>query len=121
MPRVVHFEIGADDPERARAFYEDVFAWNFVKWGGIDDYWLVQTGSDEEPGINGGLFVRKGAAGHVNTIAVPEIDEYLEKVEASGGEVVTPKRALPGVGWLAYCRDTEGSVFGLMQTDPHAK
>jgi predicted enzyme related to lactoylglutathione lyase len=120
MPRVIHFEISADDPERAAAFYRDVFGWTIQKWEGPVDYWLVQTGEKGTPGIDGGMFLRKGPVGHVNTIDVPSIDEFLSKIEAHGGTVVLAKRAVPGVGWHAYAKDTEGSIFGVMQNDPTA-
>jgi predicted enzyme related to lactoylglutathione lyase len=83
-------------------------------------YWLVKTGEEGEPGINGGMFVRQGQVGHVNTVGVASVDEALAKVVAAGGSVAVPKMAIPGVGWLAYCKDTEGSVFGLHQHDPAA-
>jgi predicted enzyme related to lactoylglutathione lyase len=122
MPRVVHFEISADEPERAVKFYTEVFGWKFNKWDGPMPYWLVDTGPSEEPGINGGLFVRRGPmTGHVNTVGVPSVDEFVEKIKAAGGECVLEKMAIPGVGWLAYCKDTEGSIFGLHQHDPSAK
>jgi predicted enzyme related to lactoylglutathione lyase len=121
MPRVVHFEISADDPQRAADFYARVFGWKVHKWDGPQDYWLVQTGEASEPGINGGLFKRKGPVGWVNTIQVGSVDEFAAKVEASGGKVVVPKMAIPGIGWLVYCHDTEGSVFGMMHPDPTAK
>jgi predicted enzyme related to lactoylglutathione lyase len=121
MPRVIHFEISADDPERAVAFYRDVFGWEFHKWEGPEDYWLVKTGPDSQPGINGGLFIRKGPVGHVNSIDVPSVDEFVAKIQSKGGEIVMPKRAIPGVGWLAYAKDTEGSIFGIHQSDPSAK
>ena len=60
MPRVVHFEIHAETPERAMEFYSGVFGWEFSKWEGTQDYWLITTGPDEEPGINGGLVRRQG-------------------------------------------------------------
>ena len=61
MSRIVHFEIHASDPERAIDFYTSVFGWNFHQWeGGDADYWLIMTGPDEEPGINGGLSRRRG-------------------------------------------------------------
>jgi predicted enzyme related to lactoylglutathione lyase len=120
MPRVVHFEISADDPERAVAFYTSVFGWSVTKWPGPKDYWLVKTG-EGTPGIDGGIFKRMGPVGHVNSIDVPSVDEYVAKVEAAGGKVAMPKMAIPGVGWLAYCQDTEGSIFGLHQPDRNAK
>lgn len=122
MPRVVHFEIPADDPERAIAFYQSVFGWTIEKWEGPIEYWLVMTGPEEEPGIDGGL-ARKDdlLAGTVNTIDVASVDESVAKIEAHGGKVLRPKMAVPGVGWMAYCEDTEGNSFGLMQSDPEAK
>ena len=120
MPRVVHFEVSADDPERAVAFYKDIFGWEFHKWEGPEDYWLVKTGPDDQPGINGGVFRRKGPVGHVNTVDVPSVDDFAAKIVAHGGEIVMPKQPIPGVGWLAYAKDTEGSIFGLMQNDPSA-
>ena len=58
MPRVTHFEVHADDPERAAKFYRDAFGWKIDKWEGPVDYWLVTTGTEDEPGIDGGLVVR---------------------------------------------------------------
>ena len=58
MPRVVHFELNADDPERASRFYQQVFGWQIRKWDGPVDYWLIMTGPDDEPGINGALMKR---------------------------------------------------------------
>ena len=62
MPRVIHFEIHADNPERAVKFYTDLFGWQFTKWAGPMDYWLIVTGPDGQPGINGGLMRRHGPA-----------------------------------------------------------
>ena len=74
MPRVIHFEISADDPQRAADFYTKIFGWEIKKWPGPQDYWLVTTGPNDKPGINGGLFKRQGPVGHVNTIDVPSVD-----------------------------------------------
>jgi predicted enzyme related to lactoylglutathione lyase len=121
MPRVVHFEISADEPQRALEFYRGVFGWEFSKWDGPQEYWLVKTGPDDQPGINGGLFRRQGPVGSVNSIDVPSADAYAAKVKQLGGEVVMPKMTIPGVGYLIYCKDTEGTIFGLWQRDPTAK
>lgn len=115
MPRVVHFEISADEPERALQFYADIFGWKSIKWEGPQEYWLITTGENEQPGINGGLFRRGGPVNYVNTIDVPAIDDYITQVTQKGGEVVVPKMEIPGVGLLVYCKDTEGNVFGMMQ------
>jgi len=127
MPRVVHFEIHADDPERAMRFYSSVFGWEFLEWKGPYEYWVIRTGPDGEPGINGGL-VRRDPGGRgrsiiafVCSIDVPSVDEYAERVTAHGGAIAIPKTALPGVGWLAYARDTEGNIIGLAQEDAEAR
>ncbi|MSV27611.1 MAG: VOC family protein [Bryobacterales bacterium] len=118
--RPVHFEIPAASPERAIAFYEKVFGWKFHKWEGPMEYWLISTG--EGPGIDGGLMPRRDAAQPcVNTIGVPNIDESLATIGAAGGICVVPKMPVPGVGWLAYCKDLDGHIFGIMQNDPQAK
>ncbi|MBI2906186.1 MAG: VOC family protein [Chloroflexi bacterium] len=120
MPRVIHFEINADDPDRATKFYEKAFGWQINKWEGPIDYWLVTTGDEKEPGINGGIMRRMEKAATVNTIDVPNLEEYMKKVEQAGGKIVTGKTAVPGVGYFAYCLDTEGNVFGIMQADASA-
>ena len=81
MPRIVHFEIPADDPERAVKFYQDVFGWKFQKWEGPMEYWLVTTGPDGQPGINGGLLRRPHpGAGTVNTLDVESVDAAVASV-----------------------------------------
>jgi predicted enzyme related to lactoylglutathione lyase len=115
MGRVIHFELPADDPERAAEFYRRVFSWDVKKWEGQQDYWLVSTGGDELPGINGGISRRHDAAAHtVNTIAVEDLDATLEAVTGAGGRVVTERHLVEGVGTLAYCIDSEGNSFGVL-------
>ena len=121
MFRPIHFEIPAENPERAIAFYSNILGWKFTKWEGPTDYWLITTGDGQGPGIDGGLMQRRDPAQPcVNTIDVPNLDEYTKRVESNGGKNVVPKMPIPGVGWLAYFKDTEGHIFGLMQTDPNA-
>jgi predicted enzyme related to lactoylglutathione lyase len=112
MSRVVHFEIPADDPKRAIKFYEKVFDWQFEKWDGPVEYWLIMTGEEDKPGIDGGLARREDPTTNVeNTIDVKDLDASLAIVKNHGGEVIRPKMAVPGVGWMAYIKDTEGNVF----------
>lgn len=121
MSRVTHFEIPADDPDRAIRFYQEVFGWRIEKWDGPIEYWLVMTGPEDEPGIDGGLTRREDPAiGIENIIDVQDLDTSLGAVTAQGGEVIRPRMAVPGVGWIAYITDTEGNIFGLMQQDPNA-
>ena len=126
MPRVVHFEIHTGDPERAIKFYNSLFDWTFQKWEGPMEYWMVMTGPAEQPGINGGMLRRQGeidgqaVIAYVCTVDVADIDASTNTAVANGGQVVLPKMAIPGVGWLVYCKDTEGNIFGMMQNDPNA-
>lgn len=127
MPRVIHFEIHADDPERAMRFYRSVFGWDFIPIKNMPvDYWVIKTGESEQPGIDGGLMCRltplDGAAvtAFICTVAVTDLDQYLMKVASSGGQRTVNKLAIRGIGWLAYCKDTEGNLFGMMQADAQA-
>jgi predicted enzyme related to lactoylglutathione lyase len=129
MPRPIHFEIHASEPERAIGFYSRLFGWEFNKWPGPMEYWLVTTGPDKEPGINGGLIKRQGhepaemaaVNAYVCTIDVPDIDAHMEKADAAGARTAVPKMAIPGVGWLCYYKDTEGNIFGMTQSDASAQ
>ena len=122
MLRVVHFEINADDPERAVKFYQQVFGWEIKKWNGPIDYWLVMTGPTDQPGIDGGIMKRMNPeATTYNTVNVPSVDEFSKKITEHGGKIVAPKMAVPGVGYMAYCTDTEGNIFGIMQEDTTAR
>ncbi len=118
MPRVVHFEISADDPERAAEFYRSVLGWHIQKWDGPQDYWLAGTGESGQPGIDGAIMRREaGMPPVINTVDVASVDATVEQVVAGGGSVAMPKMAVPGIGYLAYCLDTEGNMFGVMQRD----
>jgi uncharacterized protein len=120
MGRIVHFELPSSDMAASRKFYEKVFGWKFTPYGeGAMEYWLVTTGEDSEPGINGGL---GGAANEfkatVNTVGVDNIDEALRLVAANGGQVIMPKDVIPNMGYLAYVREPGGGVVGLFQELP---
>ena len=122
MPRIVHFDVPADDPARAQKFYSEIFGWKFDKWDGPMEYWMTITGDDKQPGINGGLSKRMpGQAGMTNTIDVSSVDEFSKKIQSKGGKIIAPKTAIPTVGYFAQCMDTEGNVFGIIQFDKNAK
>jgi predicted enzyme related to lactoylglutathione lyase len=128
MARVVHFEIHTEDAPRAIQFYEQVFGWQFTKWSGPMEYWMVITGADQEPGINGGLTIRRGACpqkgqpvnAYVCTIQIDNLDAILNKAIGVGAEIALEKMPIPGVGWLAYVHDPDGNLIGLMQNDTSA-
>lgn len=129
MTRAIHFEIQASNPQVLIDYYSALFGWSFNKWEG-GEYWLIHTGPDEQPGINGGLLPRRGPApenmaavnAFVITVDVEDIDASLAKAAAggSGGAVCVPKMAVPGIGWLGYAKDPDGNIFGMMQADPEA-
>jgi uncharacterized protein len=129
MSKVVHFEIPADDLDRAKSFYGTVFGWELqtapmnggeytsVRTTDVDE----QTQLPTEPGaINGGMFVRNESTvtTPVITIDVDGIDDALKQIEAEGGSTVTPRTAIPGMGAFAYFKDPEGNVMGLWETTP---
>jgi predicted enzyme related to lactoylglutathione lyase len=122
MPKPVHFEIPAENPERATKFFTDVFGWQFNSWGADQGYWLATTGAEGEMGIDGAVMKRRDPAQPiVNSINVDSVDSYAEKIVAAGGQIVVPKMVVPSMGYVAYFKDTEGNIHGLWQHDPNAK
>jgi len=121
-----HFAIHADDVNRARGFYEKVMGWQFTPWG-PPNFFLIKTGLDENPGVQGALQERreivegKPMFGFECTIGVASIDETIAAVEASGGKIVMPKFEIPTVGTLIFFEDTEGTVVGAMQYEEGAR
>jgi predicted enzyme related to lactoylglutathione lyase len=131
MPRIIHFEIRADDLLRAAHFYRETFGWKIEKWEGPEggpEYYSIYA-RDNGEGIDGGLMPRENpmpqdkeaVSGFVCTIGVESIDEYRGKIETNGGRLITPKMAVTGIGWMCYAEDTEKNVFGIMQNDETAK
>ena len=115
MPRVVHFEIPADNPGRAAKFYEEVFGWKIKKWEGPLDYWMITTGEEEEPGINGAIMTKDMGGMVRNTIGVDSFDKYAQKIEKEGGKMLTDKMTIPGIGIMAAFQDTEGNISVIME------
>lgn len=122
MPRVAYFDVAADDPERALKFYKQVFGWEITRWDGPWEYWRIKTGDPAQPGIDGGL-ARRDQPGQFITpfVEVASVDDFLARIAAAGGRVIQPKTAIPGVGYMAACKDTEGNSFGLIQADAAAR
>ncbi len=127
MSRAVHFEIHASNPQAAIDFYSGLFGWSFNKWE-AGDYWLIHTGPDDKPGINGGLMPRRGPVpeamaamnAFVITVDVDNVDQVVAGALAAGGATALPKMPVPGIGWLAYLKDPDGNIFGVMQADTAA-
>jgi len=124
MNRVVHFEIPADDVERAKKFYGGNFGWKLNQLGpDMGNYVLVQTGPTDDKGmpqdkgfVNGGLMLRDPSArSPVLVIAVDDADATVEKVKKSGGSLVGEILDIPNVGRYARVQDTEGNVIGIIK------
>jgi hypothetical protein len=123
MGRIVHFEIAADNPQRAQKFYKEVFGWEIkdMSQDGME-YWLVTTGPKEELGINGGIMRRqgkRGAGGHnafVCCVDIADIEATRKKIVKAGGKLTTDVTPIFGVGKFCYCKDTEGNSFSVMQS-----
>jgi predicted enzyme related to lactoylglutathione lyase len=122
MDKVVHFEIPADDLERAKKFYKSIFGWKMDTMEGME-YILIGTmpvdenGMPKEPGaINGGMMKRqRPLTSPIITINVQNIDDALKNVKKMGGEVVRGKMPVADMGFAAYFKDTEGNIIGLWQ------
>ena len=136
MPTIVHFEIPANDIERAKKFYNDLFGWKIEKWPGTDDsqltsaatgqpmeYWLITTTDDKgNKALGGGMMKRQMPEHQVtNYIGVKSVDEYKSKVEKLGGKVLAPKHTVSGMGYFALCLDTENNPFAIWESNESAK
>jgi predicted enzyme related to lactoylglutathione lyase len=123
MPTIIHFDIPADDLERARKFYESLFGWKIEQPPGPLPYYLIKTYDLEgNPGVGGGMGQRQKPGEQITQfIGVDSVDRCMEKVEALGGSVVAPKMTVPGWGYLGVCRDTEQNLFGLWEENNEAR
>jgi predicted enzyme related to lactoylglutathione lyase len=128
MPKVVHFEIPADDIDRAKTFYNSIFGWDLqtVQMGDGEYTTVMTTPVDDqtqiptEPGaINGGMMQRgEITTSPVITIDVEAIDQVLAQIVEGGGTTMVPRTPIPGMGAFAYFKDSEGNVMGLWETTP---
>ncbi len=123
MDKVVHFEVPADDLDRAQKFYSDVFGWKIDKVPGQDiEYRMAYTVPVDEKfmpketgAINGGMVKRSNKESVVIVINVSSVDEYAKKVEDARGKVVMPAQKVMNMGLYARVEDTEGNVIGIWQ------
>ena len=123
---IAHFAFHADNLVRGRRFYERVFGWQFRPWG-PPEFFLIRTGTDEEPGIQGALQRRQepGEGTRVIafecTISVTDLGEITRAIEAEDGKVIMPEMVIPGVGRLIRFQDTEDNVAWAMHYDKSAE
>lgn len=118
MATIVHFDIGVENPDRAKKFYQSLFGWKIEALPGPMDYALIQTTDlNGVKSIGGGMAKRgkEDQTGIVNFIGVKSMEDSLAAVEQLGGKILKPKQIVPGWGYLAVCLDTENNRFGLFQ------
>jgi predicted enzyme related to lactoylglutathione lyase len=123
VPNVIHFEICVDDLGAASTFYSNVFGWQIEQAEDGSGYWYITTGTEDDPGIPGGLISRfDEPIPTVNTIIeVSSLDRFAKKITQEGGKVLAPKTSIPGEGYVQYCHDLEGNLFGIMEFDESAE
>ena len=117
---IAWFEIPADNPERAKAFYSNLFGWKINPFPG-GDYWHIDTGgADASP--DGALKKRKHPQEPVvNYVSVDSVNKFADKIAKLGGKISMAKTAVPQMGYFAICQDTEGNAFGIWESDENAK
>jgi hypothetical protein len=122
MPAIVHFDVAAENVERAKEFYSALFGWKFESFPEMGYNLISTTNLDGTPGVGGGLGKRMDPSQRItNYFGVTSIDAAMKEVRRFGGTVLTEKMAVPGMGYLANCLDTEGNPFGLWEADTGAK
>src|SRR5206468_3901266 len=118
---IAWFEIPVDNPERAKAFYSNLFGWKINPFPGSGDYWHIDTGgADASP--DGALKKRKHPQEPVvNYVSVDSVNKFADKIAKLGGKISMAKTAVPQMGYFAVCQDTEGNPLGIWETDANAK
>lgn len=122
-----YFDLTVGDVGQAKAFFERVLGWRFVKFEMPYEYYRIQAGPEGEAGIDGGIGGTKdtptseGKPMTQVTVPVPNLDDVVARVVAAGGHVVESRMPIPGVGWYATCAEPGGLKFGLIQADERAR
>ncbi|MGD6850912.1 MAG: VOC family protein [Candidatus Bathyarchaeia archaeon] len=121
---IIHFEIPANDVEKLKKFYTDLFDWKIEKTPIMEYYTISTVPMDEKgnlirPGVNGGMYKKEQPQQQpVNYVNVESVDEYSKKIADSGGKILVAKTEIPGMGWFAVAQDPEGNVFGIFEVLP---
>jgi uncharacterized protein len=122
MPAIVHFDVPAEDIERAKKFYAALLGWKFQAFPEMQYNLITTTNLDGTPGVGGGMGKRMEPSQRMmNYFGVPSLDAAMKQVKSLGGTVMSEKMAVPGMGFLANCADTEGNAFGLWEENSQAR
>ena len=114
--QMVHLEIPAGDPAKAREFWGSLFGWKFEQFPGPTEYHMTRFSETTGGAIYGADGDKRGTRVYFD---VDDINAGSARVRELGGEA-GDAMAVPSMGWFAICKDTEGNYFGLWQTDPNA-
>jgi uncharacterized protein len=121
-----YFDLTVRDLGAARRFFEAALGWRFERFPMPYEYYRIQAGPADEPGIDGGIGaladteVMGGLPNATLTVPVPDLDAALARVTQAGGSVIEPRMPIPGIGWYATCGEPGGLRFGLIEADPKA-
>ncbi|MGP1346797.1 MAG: VOC family protein [Phycisphaerales bacterium] len=114
---IIHFEIGCENLEKTRAFYNKLLGWE-TQAGMPNMAMVTNIGADAEKKT-------EGIGGHISQLGHPphqyvlfyawveDIDATLEQANKLGGSTMIPKQEVPGMGWFAWFKDPEGNTLGL--------
>jgi len=121
-----YFDLTVHDVDQAKRFFGNVFGWRFEKLPTADEYYLIEAGPADEPGIDGGIGmvgqarISEGRPLTQVTVPVPNLEDFIVRIKEYGGYVLEPKAAIPGIGWFATCAEPGGLIFGVLEKDPKA-
>jgi len=120
---IVHFDIPAEDVEKLKNFYSELFGWKIYRCPGPIEYWMIETvpvdekGAPVRPGVNGAMCKKdQPQLKPVNYILIEDIDESIQKIKKLGGTITQPKQQVPGIAWIAQAIDPEGNPFAILQS-----
>ncbi len=122
MSTIVHFDVPAEDVARAKKFYSALLGWKFESFPEMQYNLITTANLDGTPGVGGGMGKRMEPSQRMmNYFGVPSIETAMNQVKSLGGKLISEKMAVPGMGYLANCMDTEGNAFGLWEENTKAK
>ncbi|MFE9500639.1 VOC family protein [Streptomyces collinus] len=114
MPRLVHFEIPAQDPEGLAGFYRSTLGWSATPFAPLGEYMIIRANNSHE--INGGIAHSSTlpSGKGLNIFEVEDIEAVADIAIGNGGKLVQPMHIVPTVGWRAYLADPQGNTFGII-------
>jgi uncharacterized protein len=129
-PHFCYFEIPADNVERSKSFYSELFDWEIDEDENTpsEEYFMIKHGGEEgkvdkgeHPKYFAGMIKRKHPGQPIVIyIEVPSLKSYIDKVRKLGGTIVEERKAVKGMGYFGVCKDTENNLFALWEPNLNA-